>query len=192
MFPLRTVVGLVERGVNRVARLVQREGDLVGTIDFPRVLQFGDGWSCGSRSVHAVCKHFGLDVSHDEIMEALGTDSDGTAASPIVRFFREQGLRAGYHRRMRFPQLENALGRGAVVIVDLEGTHWSVLTALSSDYAWLADPSLRRIGRRTSRARFRERWARLGIIVSERRSRRGRHHRRSRVPTDRNPTSKGE
>ncbi len=179
MSPLRAIVGLLERGVNRVARLVQSEGDLVGTIDFPRVLQL-DGWSCGSRSVHAVCKHYGLDVSYDEIMEALGTDETGTAAGPIVRFFRDQGLRAGYHRRMTFRQLENALGRGAVAIVDLSGTHWAIVTAISDEHVWLADPSLRRIRRRASRARFRERWTGLGIIVSERsRKERGRQSPRS-------------
>ena len=174
MSPFRTVVGFVERGVNRVARLVQREAVIVGTLAFPREVQF-DKFSCGSRCVHSACKHYGLEVSHDEIMDGLGTDEDGTAATPIVRFLREQGLRAGYHPRMTFQQLENALGRGSIVIVDLGGTHWSILTALSRDHAWLADPSLRRVGRRTTRAGFRERWAGLGIVVSTRpRSRRGR------------------
>ena len=171
--PLRAIVELLESGANRVARLVQSKGDVVGTLAFPRKLQF-DQFTCGSRSVHAACKHYGLDVSHDEIMEGLGTDENGTAATPIVRFLREQGLRAGYHPRMTFQQLENALGRGAVVIVDLNGTHWAIAIAMSEDYVWLSDSSLRRIGRRTSRARFRERWARLGIIVSAQKSMRGR------------------
>lgn len=163
---LRFVVGVVERGVNRLARLTEGEAPLVGTTDFPRLPQL-DTWSCGLRCVQALCMHHGIDVSEDDIVDRLGTTRDGTSLTPIVRFLRDHGLRAGCHRAMSLRQLLRALERGAVVVVDFDGTHWAIATAASARYIWVSDSSLRYVRRRITKQLFMSRWTRLGVIVSE-------------------------
>ncbi|HWU86310.1 MAG TPA: cysteine peptidase family C39 domain-containing protein [Kofleriaceae bacterium] len=170
---LTRIAESVERIATTIARWVRRDANVVGSRTFPRKLQ-RDGWSCGSRSTQAIALHFDRDVRHREVMERVGTTKDGTATTPIVRYLRKLGLRAGYHRRMSFRQLVQALARGAVVLVDLEGIHWGVVHAASDDHVWLADPSIEQLGRRITKARFRSRWTGLGVIVSKRVGRRRR------------------
>lgn len=163
------VVGVVVRAVGFAGRTLGRPfraEDAIGTVRFRRRRQW-DGWSCGSRSVQAIAKHFGRDVTHDDVMAGVGTTEDGTAATPIVRYVRNLGLRAGYYRHMSFGQLVRALERGGVVLVDIRGVHWSVVHAISSDHVWLANPSLKQLRRRVARATFRSLWTGLGVVVTE-------------------------
>jgi ABC-type bacteriocin/lantibiotic exporter with double-glycine peptidase domain len=141
---------------------------------------YAAGRAAGRRSR---CTSIGRDVSHDEVIASVGTTTDGTAATPIVKYLRKLGLRAGYRRRMSFRDLARALTRGAVVLVDIRGTHWAVAHAVSDDHVWLADPSIKQLGRRITKTRFRSRWTGLGVVMSERASRRGgRPVRRARTP----------
>jgi ABC-type bacteriocin/lantibiotic exporter with double-glycine peptidase domain len=155
--------------IGALLRRLAVDDEVVGTLDFPRRFQW-DGYSCGARCVWMIAEHFDLDVSYEEIVHGIGMTEDGSAATTIAGFLRQCGLRAGYHRRMRWAQLERALHRGGVVLADLDGTHWSVVHAVSENWAWVANPSWRQqLGRRMSRAYFCERWTRLGVIVSDRR-----------------------
>ena len=153
--------------LTRVGDLGRTNADVIGTRRFPRRLQW-DSFSCGSRSTWAIAHHFGRELSHDEVMDGVGTTTEGTAATPIVKFLRTQGLRAGYHRRMSNRQLVRALDRGGVVLVDLNGTHWSVVHAVSAAHVWLANPSTSQLGRRVPKATFRSQWTGLGVVVTER------------------------
>jgi ABC-type bacteriocin/lantibiotic exporter with double-glycine peptidase domain len=101
-------------------------------------------------------------------VDAVGTTEEGTSATPMIAYLRSLGLRAARHNRMRIRQLERALGAGRIAIVDLDGTHWSLVHAMSRDHVWLADPSSFSMPRaRMSRAKFRTRWTRMCILVSE-------------------------
>lgn len=141
---------------------------LIGTLDFPRRIQW-DGHSCGARCVQMVTTHFGVDVSYDDIVEGIGLTEDGSSATPITKYMRSCGLSAGYHRNMSLEQLQRALARGAVVIVDMDNAHWCVVHAMSQTWVWVANPSLKQLVRQTHHETFENHWTGLGIIVSDRR-----------------------
>lgn len=164
----RTVVNTASRAYQCVADVVSPDDEdaIVGVAAFPRTRQ-RDGFSCGPRSVLAVARHFGYDLDHDEVAEAVGTTEEGTAATPMIAYLRSLGLRSGHHSALRLASLEAALAAGKIAIVDLGGTHWSVAHAMNSSHVWMADPSsFSTFGGRTSRAKFRSRWSGYTILVS--------------------------
>ena len=138
----------------------------VGTKSFPRSLQF-DGYSCGSRSVYAVTRHFGVQRSHRVLKAELKTNSDtGTAVHQMIRVLRHLGLRVGYRPSLSWRGLVNALKVGAVVIVHLDGEHLGTVFGADEHHVYLADPSaVRCVGRKQSRQVFFTRWSRWGLVV---------------------------
>lgn len=141
---------------------------LIGTLDFPRRIQW-DGYSCGARCVRMVTTHFGVKVSYDDIVDGIGMTEDGSSATPITKYLRSCGLSAGYHREMSIEQMQRALIRGSVVIVDMDNAHWCVVHAMSQTWVWVANPSLRQLVRQTHHETFANHWTGLGIIVGDRR-----------------------
>lgn len=151
------------------------EDAVVGVVDFPRSRQ-RNGYTCGPRCVFAVAEYFRREVDFAEIENAVGTTRDGTSATPMIRYMRHLGLRAGRHSRLTIRGLERALDAGKIAIVDLDGTHWSVVHGINRDHVWLADPSAFSMPRaRTSRARFRRRWTGMCILVSAPQTKRRAH-----------------
>jgi ABC-type bacteriocin/lantibiotic exporter with double-glycine peptidase domain len=143
-----------------------------GVVAFPRSRQ-RDGYSCGSRSVYAVIRHFGRAGDHASVAAALGTTEEGTAATPMIAYLRRRGLRAGRHPRLRLAGLRRAFAAGKVAIVDFGGVHWAVAHAMDDDHVWVADPSAYGTpGTRMTRAEFRRRWTGMCILVGPRRRRR--------------------
>ena len=144
------------------------EDEVIGTPDFPRHLQW-NGYSCGARCVRMLTSYYGIDVSYDHIVNGIGMTEDGSSATPIVKYLRSCGLSAGYHRNMNMEQLEAALRRKAVVIVDMDNAHWCVVHAMNHTWAWVANPSVAQLGRQVHLEVFGDHWTGLGIIVSDRR-----------------------
>jgi len=143
---------------------------LVGYIDFPRELQF-TRYTCGPCCTYAIASFFGADVSYTEVLDAVGTTSEGTAEGPIVRFLRSCDLRVAPRERLSWLGLVRALKRGNVVLVGLDDDHYGVVHAIDEDedIVYLADPSVRRQLRRwTPIQRFKQRWMNDGVIVRPR------------------------
>ena len=140
--------------------------DMIGTGLFPRSLQ-KDDYSCGARAVYMIAKYFRLPHRYKEVKKAVGTTEDsGTSVKPMIRFFREHQLKTNHQPQMRFRDLRRALKNGAVVLVYLDGDHYGVVHAVTSEFVYLADPSLvRQLGRRTSKRVFKKRWKNWGITV---------------------------
>ncbi|AKF87033.1 hypothetical protein MFUL124B02_36480 [Myxococcus fulvus 124B02] len=138
----------------------------IGTKKFPRSLQL-DSWSCGSRAVHAVLRHFGVHWPHRLLQAHLGTNPDtGTAVHQMIRVLRGHALRVGYHAHLSWLELGHALNAGAVVIVHLDGDHLGVAHGVDDEHVYLADPSTTRLlGRRQTRQKFLSRWTRWGLVV---------------------------
>src|SRR5438128_255254 len=86
-----------------------------GTPDLIRFPQF-DWWSCGAKSTYMVMRHFGRRHSYERVKRDLGTNSEGTYETCVVRVLRESGLSAGKHRRMKLADLDRLLKRGGVLI----------------------------------------------------------------------------
>jgi ABC-type bacteriocin/lantibiotic exporter with double-glycine peptidase domain len=144
------------------------EEEVIGTTEFPRHIQW-DGYSCGARCVRMLTTYFGVNVTYEHIVNGIGMTQDGSSATPIVKYLRSCGLSAGYHRSMSWRQLEQALRRQSVVIVDLDNAHWCIVHAMSPTWVWMANPSLRQLGRQVHHETFERRWTGLGITVSDRR-----------------------
>jgi ABC-type bacteriocin/lantibiotic exporter with double-glycine peptidase domain len=148
------------------------DDEVIGTLDFPRRIQW-DRYSCGARCALAIAEHFGVDADYDDVAAAVNLTEKGTSRTPIMRFLRGCGLRVSYREHMSWAQLEAALGKDSVVLVDLDGDHWSVVHAVNEDYVWMANPSLRQqLGRRVDREDFEARWTGLGVSVGATRRRR--------------------
>lgn len=141
---------------------------LVGTLHFRRSLQLDD-YSCGSRSVYAVLKHFGIFIPHRLVKAALKTNPNtGTTVWAMIRLLRHRGLRVGYWPELSWPGLLRAFARGAIAVVHLDSDHIAVAHAASRRHVFLADPSfLRCPGGRITKERFlRERWHGWALLVS--------------------------
>lgn len=138
----------------------------VGTKSFPRSLQLDD-YSCGSRAVYSVMRHFSVTRPHWLLKSQLGTKPDtGTTVHQMIRVLRRHGLRVGYRPNLGWRELVQALRVEAVVIVHLDGEHLAVAHALDHRKVWLADPSLLRCpGRTQTRRKFLSRWTRWGLVV---------------------------
>jgi ABC-type bacteriocin/lantibiotic exporter with double-glycine peptidase domain len=141
----------------------------IGIKTFPRIFQLDD-WSCGSRSIQATLKFFGIHRPHWFLTAQLKTSPDaGTAVHQMVRVLRRHGLRVGYRPNLSWRELVQALKVGAVAVVHLDGDHIAVAHAVTEHHVLLADPSILRCpGRRQTRRRFLERWTRWGLLVSRR------------------------
>ena len=140
------------------------DDSIIGTVDFKRKVQW-DGYSCGAKCVYAAIKHFDIDVDYDDVVDGVNTTEDGTSATPIVKYVRSVGLRAGWRQRMSISQLKRALAGGSVAIVDLDGTHWAVVHAISDDWVWVADPVIRKFVPKMLRSQFKARWRREAVVV---------------------------
>jgi predicted double-glycine peptidase len=134
---------------------------------FLRSIQL-DSFSCGSHSVFMVLRFFGITLRHGRVKTLLGTNPEtGTAIEPMVRLLRRRGLRVGYKPNLSWRELLNALRRGGVVLVALDGDHFAVVHAADHRRVFVADPSLLRCPSRSQvRHRFLSRWTRWGLIVS--------------------------
>lgn len=138
----------------------------IGTTKFTRLLQLDD-WSCGSRSVQAVLKFFGITSPHWLLKSQLGTKPDtGTAVHQMIRVLRRHGLRVGYRPNLGWREIVQALKLGGVAIVHLDGDHIGVVHGADDTHVHIADPSIIRCpGRRQTREKFLSRWTRWGLIV---------------------------
>lgn len=138
-----------------------------GTRDFKRSIQLDD-YSCGSRSAYMILRHFGHRMPHAWVKYVLGTnEKSGTNKKPLRALFRRKGLSARIQRDMGFKDLRKALGRGAVVLVDVDGDHYAVVHGVGDKYVHIADPSFIRCPkRRLSHKRFRKRWQGWGLVVA--------------------------
>jgi len=157
------MLGLIYQGLVKIWRACAVE-------EFPRRIQ-RDGFSCGARSVESVLLFFGIDYTYSDITNGIALTREGSAATPIACYLRSYGLSAKAYTHMQRAQITRALARGAVVIVDLDGNHWSVLYREDSLHVWISNPSLRALKRQMSRREFTRRWSGAGIIVTDRRRR---------------------
>lgn len=139
----------------------------IGTRSFPRSLQLDD-YTCGSRAVYSVMRHFGVTRPYWLLKSQLGTTPDkGTTVSSMMSVLRRSGLRVGYRPNLGWRELVQALKLGAVAVVHLDGDHIGVAHGVDDKYVHLADPSIIRCpGRRQTRERFLARWTRWGLLVS--------------------------
>jgi ABC-type bacteriocin/lantibiotic exporter with double-glycine peptidase domain len=139
----------------------------IGTRSFSRSLQLDD-YSCGSRAIYSVMRHFGVTRPHWLLKSQLNTSPDaGTAVHRMIRVLRRHRLKVGYRPNLNWRGLVQALKADVVVIVHLDGDHIAVAHAVTEHHVLLADPSVLRCpGRRQTRRRFLERWSRWGLIVA--------------------------
>lgn len=61
-----------------------RNRTFIGARSFPRLVQLDD-WSCGSRSIQATLKFFGVTRPHWLLRSQLKTSSDAGTAPPSFR-----------------------------------------------------------------------------------------------------------
>lgn len=139
---------------------------IAGSPSFPRFFQL-DNYSCGSRCVQAILKHFDLPRSHRILKEALRTTPDGgTPVHEIVRVLRRNHFRVGCRRALSLRGLLAAFRLGRVALVHLDGDHFAVAHAATERRVLLSDPSVIRCPgrsqpRRLFLARWKSRWALL-------------------------------
>lgn len=135
---------------------------------FSRSVQL-DSYSCGSRCVFMVLVHFRIAISHAEVKALLGTNPErGTAVVPMMRVLRKYGgLRVGYRPNLLWRELEQALRKGAIALISVDGDHFAICHGVGARVVHVADPSVLRCpGRRIAQAKFLQRFGRCGLLVS--------------------------
>ena len=149
-----------------------RGEEYVGQPSFARSIQW-DGYSCGARAVYSVLRHFGRKTTYETVKEALGTDKEGTEQPEFARYLRRCGFIAQMRRQMTMEELREALARGSLALVYLDGNHVAVAYGMDARSVHLADSAIMSGPfAAVSRARFRERWDREAVLVRPRPRRR--------------------
>ena len=126
-----------------------------------------DTYTCGSRSVFMVLRHFKYHYAHSCVKADLGTTwLLGTGEKKIRKFFES----CGFHAKVAtfgWTLLREVLRGGGVVVASVDGDdHYVVVHGASETHVHLADPFSYRPGRRTvAKTEFMARWDRWGIVV---------------------------
>lgn len=91
-------------------------------------------YTCGFASALTVLRYFRRDVPAPELYERLGTDSEGTSQSAIVREVRAEGLSANIRYDMDFARLCRCIDENRLVIgYHHRLEHWVVIHGYARD-----------------------------------------------------------
>lgn len=125
----------------------------------PLVRQATD-YSCGASALQAVLAYYGVELREDEIVKAVGTDSEvGTLIEKMAEFAVRKGLRAVVKSDLSLGDLDRSLERGHPILVELqawpeggkpkrpypetwEEGHYAVVVGVNSESVYFVDPSL--------------------------------------------------
>ena len=164
----------VKSALDAVAGWVQavdesRADDEAVLLDIKRSVQ-ADDWSCGAQSAFMILRYFGKARSVTAVVQALGTDRDGTSVRQLLDLFRRRRLRPVIMPEATPADLRRGIDEGAPAVVSLDdGGHWGVVYGYAPDTIYLADPSLRRAFRVAgSTESFCRRWDRWAMVVRRR------------------------
>lgn len=148
-------------------------GSAVILPDFPRSIQFQKS-TCGLHCVHTILKYFGKNCPFEHLKVDLQTDADGTAVTDIKQVLRKHSLKVRELHDARLSDVGRSIRNGSPMLLSLfDGEHYSVVFGVSSSRIYVMNPSLGWMGswRCAIRIdRFRRKWDRWALIVSERRS----------------------
>jgi ABC-type bacteriocin/lantibiotic exporter with double-glycine peptidase domain len=138
----------------------------IPTKKFKRSIQM-DSYSCGAHATLMALRHFkqtGLTIKDVKYMTQ--TDKQGTGEEPIISCLRSRGLTAFKLRRLTIPRMRALLGRGHILITEVDGDHYCVVHGIDDEYVYLADPAvLRSASRQTPLREFAARKDGSGIAV---------------------------
>ena len=133
----------------------------------------------GAAAIQSVLAYFGKEVlDQEDVMEAVGTDSQGTAIEDMVAFANMNGVPATQKSRVTISELQDQVRLGNPVLVELmawsedetsdstysddwEDGRYAVVVGVDNTNVYLMDPSL--AGRRgfIPLREFQERWHNL-------------------------------
>ena len=77
-------------------------------------------FDCGATALQTVMAYYGVEVRLDVLMEALGTDEDGTDVRDILRTARSYGFEAQGRSGWTLGELKGKIDEGIPVIVLLQ------------------------------------------------------------------------
>lgn len=112
------------------------------TLPVPGFRQARD-YTCGFATALMVVRYFGSGIPGVELYRRLGTSSDGTRQSALVRSLRLAGVRANIRYDVDFARLCQEIDRNKLVIGYLhDDEHWLVLYGYGRNPArvFVADP----------------------------------------------------
>lgn len=126
-------------------------------------------YTCGSRSAYMILRHFGHQVRHQDIRQALNTNpKTGTHERPMCALFRCVGLDAYILKQLSWKKLTRLLEQRSVLLASVDGDdHYIVVHGVTEKVVHLADPFDYRPWRRiVPKHEFMQRWDRWGVVVS--------------------------
>lgn len=110
-------------------------------VNFPHRLQ-GFDYDCGPTAVMTVLHYYGHRVNEQTVIDALGTDIDGTTNEGIEAGLTKLGV--DFKRVSSLAELDESLNNGYPVVVcsqtDPKDWHYSVAVARRGDEYIMADP----------------------------------------------------
>jgi ABC-type bacteriocin/lantibiotic exporter with double-glycine peptidase domain len=133
---------------------------------FKRSIQM-DSYSCGAHATLMALHHFKqTDLTITDVKYMTQTDKQGTAEEPIISCLRSRGLTAFKLRRLTIPRMRVLLGRGHILITEVDGDHYCVVHGIDDEFVYLADPAtLRVVARQAPLREFAARKDGSGIAV---------------------------
>lgn len=101
-----------------------------------------NSYTCGSRSVYIVLRHFKIKIKHSEIKILLETNQfDGTKIKNMIKSIRDSGLSVSNKIAKTKNDLKISLAKNKLLIAWVDGDHFVVVHGIDKkENVYLADP----------------------------------------------------
>ncbi len=117
----------------KIASELLRIAEQVKMLDIPDTRQTFN-YDCGAKAAQTILAYYGHDVREDKLLKALGTTTEGTNLTEIVKLFKQFGLHVK-EGQLTIEQLKEAVNKGWPVLMpiqawvdDLLGVDWAKAT----------------------------------------------------------------
>lgn len=130
-------------------------------------------YSCGASALQAVLMYYGEEYLETELMQLLGTTTNGTNPRDIARVARELGFSTEIRENLTIADLEASVAKGVPVIIAAqawredtqtpwkdrwEDGHYMVVVGTDDKYVYFEDPSILGSKGKIPRQEFLDRW----------------------------------
>lgn len=135
-------------------------------LNIERSLQL-DSYSCVVQSTFAILKYYGKVKSINNVEKLLGTDTNGTSETALIKLFRRKGLKVSYRKTATFFTIKESIDEYVAPFLTTidNGDHWIVVYGYSRTSIFVLDSSLKRPFVKWSKTKFKSRWDKWGAII---------------------------
>lgn len=140
--------------------------DTASYLEMDRSIQL-DRYSCGVQAAYSILNFYGKALSINNVEKLLGTDTNGTSETALIKLFRRKGLKVSYRKTATFFTIKESIDEYVAPFLTTidNGNHWIVVYGYSRTSIFVLDSSLKRPFVKWSKTKFKSRWDKWGAII---------------------------